>query len=37
MEIAKGKPIFIHAGYAYIVDKTSGDKTIWCCDRKRHG
>ncbi|CAF0849458.1 unnamed protein product [Didymodactylos carnosus] len=37
MKITKGKPIFIHGGYAYIVDKTSGDKTIWCCDRKRHG
>ncbi|CAF1310465.1 unnamed protein product [Didymodactylos carnosus] len=37
METTKGKPIFIYAEYAYIVDKTSGDKTIWCCDRKRHG
>ncbi|CAF1646363.1 unnamed protein product, partial [Didymodactylos carnosus] len=37
METTKSKSIFIHAGYAYIVDKTSGDKTTWCCDRKRHG
>ncbi|CAF1290417.1 unnamed protein product [Didymodactylos carnosus] len=37
MTTTKGKPVFVENGYVYIVDRSSGDKTIWCCERKRHG
>ncbi len=36
METVKGKPIFEHHGYLYIVNKESGDKVIWCCHNYRH-
>jgi len=37
METIKGKPIFEHQGYLYIINKESGDKIIWCCRNYRHG
>ncbi|CAF1386567.1 unnamed protein product, partial [Didymodactylos carnosus] len=37
METVKGKPVFEHQGYLYIVSKESGQKVIWCCRNYRHG
>lgn len=37
METTKGKPIYEHQGYLYIINKESGDKVIWCCRNYRHG
>ena len=33
---SRGKPPCIVDGCGFIVERTSGDKTIWCCNRKRH-
>ena len=37
MEISKGKPIFEHEGYSYIINKESGNKVIWCCRNSGRG
>ncbi|CAF1389952.1 unnamed protein product [Rotaria sordida] len=37
METIKGKPIFEHQGYLYIINKESSNKIIWCCRNYRHG
>ncbi|CAF2669932.1 unnamed protein product [Rotaria sp. Silwood2] len=37
METSRGKPIFEHQGYIYIVNKKSNNnKIIWCCRNYRH-
>ena len=33
----KGKPTHLVDGYAFTVEKMSGDKTIWSCGWKSHG
>ncbi len=37
METVKGKPIFEHQGYLYVINKESSNKVIWCCRSYRHG
>ena len=37
METSKGKPIFEHESYLYIINKESGNKVIWCRRNSRRG
>ncbi|CAF2870226.1 unnamed protein product [Rotaria sp. Silwood2] len=36
METVKGKPVFQHQGYLYVINKESSNKVIWCCRNYRH-
>ncbi|CAF1194376.1 unnamed protein product [Rotaria sordida] len=36
MEIVKGKLIFEHQGYRYIISNESSNKLIYCCCSYRH-
>ncbi|CAF3136413.1 unnamed protein product [Rotaria sp. Silwood2] len=33
----RGNSACIVDGYVFIIERQSGDKTIWCCNRKIHG
>ena len=34
---SKEKPACVVDGYVYYSERSSGDKTSWCCNRNRHG